>query len=240
MGIAYNTSIVRDGLVLHLDAANVKSYSGSGTVWKDLSGNGNTGTLANGSVYNSGDLGYITLDGVNDYVATPNSADLISVGNGDFALDAWFQVSGTKTINHSVVRRDNLLVEGGENRRIIYLFVRANTNVGSFGVYDGSSNSATGTQDLNDGLWHHMVGVYESSTKTQYLYIDGDLQAQAVYNNAQPFNTANSPYVIGTTSPAYVAAQFFGNVSQVKIYNKALTATEVKQNFEATRGRYGL
>lgn len=63
MGIAYNTSIVRDGLLLHLDAANVKSYPGSGTTWNDLSGKGSNGILVNGPVYSSNGKGSITLDG---------------------------------------------------------------------------------------------------------------------------------------------------------------------------------
>jgi len=63
MGIAYNTNIVRDGLLLHLDAANVKSYLGSRTTWNDLSDKGNNGTLVNGPVYSSNGKGSITFDG---------------------------------------------------------------------------------------------------------------------------------------------------------------------------------
>lgn len=66
MALAHNPKIVTDGLVLCLDAANPKSYPGSGTVWSDLSGNGNNGTLVNGVGYNSNNGGYLTFDGSND------------------------------------------------------------------------------------------------------------------------------------------------------------------------------
>ena len=65
----HSPRIITNGLVLALDAANVKSYPGSGTVWKDLSGNNNNGTLVNGVGYNSGNLGYLAFDGTYDYVS---------------------------------------------------------------------------------------------------------------------------------------------------------------------------
>ena len=66
--------IVRNGLVLNLDAGNLSSYSGSGTIWTDVSGKGNTGTLANGPTYNSANGGYIIFDGSNDYVLANNTS----------------------------------------------------------------------------------------------------------------------------------------------------------------------
>jgi len=68
MGIARGPKIVTSGLVLALDAADKLSYRGSGTTWRDLSGNNNTGTLTNGPTFNAGNLGSIVFDGTNDYV----------------------------------------------------------------------------------------------------------------------------------------------------------------------------
>ena len=73
MAILYNPGIITNRLVMCLDAANIKSYPGTGTAWSDLSGNGNTGTLTNGPVYNSGNGGYISFDGSNDYAITTTS-----------------------------------------------------------------------------------------------------------------------------------------------------------------------
>jgi hypothetical protein len=73
MGIFYNTSIARDGLVLHLDAANKKSYPGTGTTWKDLSGNGNHFTLFNSPVFTDK---YLNFSGINEYARSNNTLDL--------------------------------------------------------------------------------------------------------------------------------------------------------------------
>ena len=234
--------IVTSGLVLHLDAGNPFSYpaTGVGTKWTDLSGNNNHGTLTNGVSYTDNNRGALVFDGSDDYVNTPNSASLLAVGNGSFTLAAWFKLSGTKTWSQNLIRRDNYLVQGGENRRIIDLYAAANTNFANFSVYDGSGINATGSQNLNDGLWHYVVGVYESSTKTQYLYVDGVLKTQAVYNNTQSFNTSNESYAIGNVSSNYTGEPFFGNIGQASIYNRALTAAEVSHNYEALKGRYGL
>ena len=81
--------IVRSGLQLHLDAADRKSYPGSGTTWFDLSGNSRHGTLLNGPVFNSGNGGYISFDGVDDYVNIPNATNLNNLGSQDFTVSMW-------------------------------------------------------------------------------------------------------------------------------------------------------
>ena len=100
-------------------------------------GNPNNGTLTNGPTYSSGNGGSIVLDGADDFVNTPNSASLLAVGNGSFTFASWFKLSGTKTWAQNLIRRDNFLVQGGENRRIIAMNITANTNFVSFGIYDG-------------------------------------------------------------------------------------------------------
>ena len=70
MSISGGPDIVENGLVLHLDAADTNSYPGSGTLWTDLSGNGNNGTLTNGPAYSSNNKGYFSFDGTDDYVDT--------------------------------------------------------------------------------------------------------------------------------------------------------------------------
>ena len=231
--------IVRNGLVLNLDAANLSSYPGSGTTWTDVSGNGNNGTLTNGPTYNSANGGSIVLDGADDFVNTPNSASLLAVGNGSFTFASWFKLSGTKTWFQNLIRMDNFINQGAENRRIISLGVAANTNYAGFGVYDGGGNNANGSQNLNDGLWHYAVGVRDNSTGTQYLYVDGVLKAQAVYASSS-FNTSNASYAIGNVYSNYTGEPFFGNIAQASIYNRALTAAEISQNFNALKGRYGI
>ena len=88
MGFYRGPNIVKDGLVLHLDAANYKSYPGSGTTWSDLSGNGNNGTLTNGPTFDSGNRGSIVFDGSNDFVYLSNPSSL-AFGTGDFSIEIW-------------------------------------------------------------------------------------------------------------------------------------------------------
>ena len=88
MSIHYSPTTVTSGLVLCLDAGNAKSYPGSGTVWTDLSGNGNTGTLINGPTYNSANGGSIVFDGVNDY-ANIGVGRGVNQFSGNFAVSVW-------------------------------------------------------------------------------------------------------------------------------------------------------
>ena len=91
--------IVEDNLVLYLDAANTKSYPGTGTTWTDLSGNGVTGTLVNGATFNSGNGGYIVFDGANDYVSTIND---IVLEEEDFTMGFWAFADDVSTNNRSL------------------------------------------------------------------------------------------------------------------------------------------
>ena len=234
----YGPKVVTDGLVLALDAADRNSYPGSGTAWTDLSGRGNNGTLVNGVGYNSANFGSLSFDGVNDFVNITDNASVSSVGNGNFSLTAFVRVNssaGTKNI----WRRDNFQNQGAENRRIISLGV-SSSGFPSFGVYDENSNGATYSQNICDNNWHYLVGVYESSTKTQYLYENGVLRTQAVYINTQSFNTLNQPWCVGNVNTTYNGEWYTGNIAQVSIYNRALTASEIQQNFNATRSRFGI
>jgi hypothetical protein len=86
MAVNYSPKIITDGLVLYLDAANTRSYPGSGTVWSDLSRGGNNGTLRNGPTFNSGNGGSIVFDGVNDYASFPNNTNL---DNQKITMENW-------------------------------------------------------------------------------------------------------------------------------------------------------
>lgn len=85
MAVSGGPDIVPDGLVLALDAANIKSYAGSGTIWNDLSGNNNSGSLVNGPTFNSANGGSIVFDGVNDYVSLSSAVNT----NTSFTLGFW-------------------------------------------------------------------------------------------------------------------------------------------------------
>ena len=100
MGTFYNPKIITDGLLLCLDAANTKSYSGSGTTWTDLSGRNNNGTIVNNPIYSSGATANFSLDGVDEYIYTSGFSN-VSIGNWPVSMEIWFN-SGT-VINNDFV-----------------------------------------------------------------------------------------------------------------------------------------
>jgi hypothetical protein len=210
MGIAYNTSVVRDGLVLHLDAANVKSYPGSGTTWYDLSGNGNNGTLWNGIGYSSSNNGSLVFDGVDDSAIIST----LNLGNGNlpWTCSAWIKTTTTAT----------QLGMGVNSGKIVY-----------WTYYSSAWQQKLGVgKTVNDNNWHLLTWVNYSNS-TMNMYVDGELDSNVANSTSGNNNPIN---IIG----ASWTARYAGSISNVLIYNQALSANEVKQNFEALRGRYGL
>jgi len=222
--------IVEDGLVLSLDAGNSKSYPGSGTTWTDLSGNSNNGTLVNGVGYNGSNLGSLSFDGIDDYGSVTTGIP----DTGDFTIGFIYQLTGTGGRGGLFERKPSLPFNG-------FSFGQGGSNEWAFTV-SGTSDSANRIQmsfqypTIN--TWYFDVGVYSNgNTVTGYRngYIvdsstgtsQGDLSSQGTRTN---FLIANRDNV--TSLPCKVA--------QVSIYNRALTASEIQQNFNATRSRYGI
>lgn len=223
MGIAYNTSIVRNGLVMHLDAANPKSYPGTGTTWTDLSGNGNNGTLVNGVGYNAANGGSLVFDGVDDKVTFPNNT--ISTTSG-ITVEVWFTTSsGTKY-------QDIFDLSDTYGIWIVTNFS------GATGKIHTSFNTITGymTANYTANNWYQVV--LSGSGTSNFMYLNGVQVAttsQLVVSSIN-LNTARIGNVDGDRASEYLV----GNVPNLKLYNRVLSATEIYQNFEATRGRYGL
>jgi hypothetical protein len=232
MGIAYNTSIVRDGLVLHLDAANVKSYSGSGTVWKDLSGLGGSAVAYNTPTFNTGK--FFNFDGASDYFRFDRS----DINAGSFAY--------TNITIDIVILPSSLGDVGGTGNNLFTIENSIELSIGNNGNGFSQLNYASipwawrGTSGdvLVNDQWNFIS--YVHATSGRWLYVNG----QQVFYSADNGNltSGSSAYPYLTLMGRYdgTGSQCEGGVSSVKMYNRALTATEIKQNFEALRGRYGL
>ena len=224
MGLAHSPRIVTDGLVLALDAGNTKSYPGSGTAWTDLSGNGNNGTLTNGPTFDSGNGGSIVFDGTDDEVDNFSSSDF-AAGTDNFSFSVWIRRNGPQIGGAGIIS-----VSGSANwefRVVEGLDMRIRAS----GVVLNYSSV-----DLPDLTWTNMSFVREGTgTNQSKLYVDGKLKASASNFTT---NIAGTDFVIGKDR---TGNDFFGgNISIVKYYNRALTAAEVQQNFNAFRGRYGI
>jgi hypothetical protein len=227
MGIAYNSRVVVEGLVLALDAANTKSYPGSGTTWTDLSGNGNNGTLTNGPTYSSANGGSIVFDGVNDYVTLSSSQ--IAPGTGAFTWNFWIKLNDLTTYS---------IIFSGTGSNSDYGVILANYPVGY-----GLAYYANGLQIIDSprsfASWCYVTFVGNGGA-------DGSRNVKLYGNTIQVGSTYNINYNFTSTTPiiganhSSFAELMRGNVSNVSYYNRALSAAEVSQNYNALKSRFGL
>lgn len=228
--IAYNTSIVRDGLVLHLDAANVKSYPGSGTIWKDLSGNGNDGTLVNGVGYSTDNKGAMVFDGTNDYIDCGNPISL-NFGANAFTISFTCFRTAAGFQGGSYVNKGLGTATGFGSRDGAFLLHSA---IGQFARIDLVSTA---------NAWRVETLVI-NQTSSPYIkrYTNGVLN-QVGYletpSNLGSIDNTNN-FVIGLSGAGGINRYFTGIIPSCIVYNRALTAQEIQQNFESLRGRYGL
>lgn len=227
MGIAYNTSIVRNGLVLHLDAANVKSYPGSGTTWADLSGNGNNGALTNGPTYNSDGKGNFIFDGVDDYCDAGTSSTLKP---SYITVSTWIKFSSLAS-NNRVLSDWHQNSNSGDR----WIFYTASTTQVQWYIHTtvGGDVGIPFTVDL--GQWYNLTGTFDGSLTS--LYVNGSLFSS---QSKTGIMVAGSGQSVRIGRQAETGGSHNGAIGYVSMYSRALSATEVKQNFEALRGRYGI
>ena len=220
-----SSNIVVDGLVLHLDAGNSSSYSGSGSTWTDISGEGNDGTLINGTSYNSDYGGSLVFDGTNDYIDVSGTESLNAPISIDFTLSLWMYPTktgnwqGVFTKNRSTDTQVGLFLSSGNQ------FV--------FG-FSGFSGNLVGSS-FSTNTWYHVVLVQTADTSRK-IYINGSLDV----TKTSSFGVASSgseTFRLGHASG--VTEYFGGRISAACIYNnKAFTTSEVLQNYNALKGRY--
>lgn len=229
MGIAYNTSIVRNGLVLHLDAANPKSYPGSGTVWNDLSGQGNNGTLINSPSFVSSQGGYLTFNGTNQTASVVKPFPNIT---GTITQEIWLYLntlSGTRSVLHKG-NHYSLQISGTNT------YTWADSTVYSYATYGTRTATGIGTT----GVWKQIVVTKDSSFSVR-VYVNGELRDTRTGFGSSITARDSTLWIVGySDTDTTPTAPIDGRVSCAKIYNRALSDAEIAQNFEALRGRYGI
>ena len=239
----YGPKIVTDGLVLCLDAADQNSYSGSGNTWTDLSGNGNNGTLINGPTFTSENYGSIIFDGSNDYIncGTPTS---LQFGTGSFSISQWFYVASGNLLK---VTASKLQSAGWW----LALDNRYNDNTEGIGfsvnsqLYSSSYHARGTTSDFkyNINQWNNVVAVWDGINKNMLIYLNNVLTTTTQTQGGGIAGITNTDSSTNNIIGAYTngaSFNFNGKISQTMIYNKVLTASEVSQNYQATKGRFGL
>jgi hypothetical protein len=229
--------IVTSGLVLNLDAGNPASYPGSGTTWFDLSGSGNNGTLVNGVGFDGGNGGSLSFDGVNDYVNLGNASSLNILNQ--LTISSWilFVNSPNPSGNPSIVDKWDY-----SNNRRSYVLGTENGSLSTYVSYDGSFGNRIVCTDTAPSLnvWINLVMTYDNQTLR--LYKNSSFITSSSYNQVRNLydNQPTSVYLMSNHGLIPNITHLSGNIPQVSIYNRALTAQEIQQNFNATRGRFGI
>lgn len=226
MGIYAGPEIAENGLVLALDAGNTRSYPGSGTIWTDLGSNVNSGTLINGPTYNSSNGGSIVFNGTNYISSFPTQIS----ATGSRTVSCFFRTNIT-TRNGLCGTRGNAVATGW--------VLTVNRNVsGNLTYFHTSGSEVEVAAGISINTWYNACVTYDVATATTTLYLNG---AQ-IGNPVTSFSTMTPSVFNGAigAEDGQFNNKFNGDITQVQIYNRALTAAEIKQNFTALRGRFGI
>lgn len=213
---SHGRNIVRDGLIFHVDASLSQSYPGTGTTWNDISATANNASLINGPTFSSTNGGTIVFDGSNDYVVSASNTGITTTATR--TLCAWFYPTTTPS-NTTIIR-----IGAGSTSQLYELQFDASYITGHFWGSGWALSSLHGKTLVN--TWSYFVMAYNGTTVSQY--VDGEFKGSGNF----ALGTANSQVAIGIKaySPHY---NFAGRVSTASLYNKALTADEIKQNYYA-------
>ena len=230
--MSYNNGpkIVTNGLVLCLDAGNRKSYPSSGTTWNDLSGNGNTGTLVNGPTFNSENGGSIVFDGTNDCGQNASSLNNFNFNTTNaISADAWIYYSPSS-----------------------YDFWFTSTVSGVIKYRFGTNSAGNFYWDMGQHSDKTYAGYVLPSNTWCYVTFTGGLEAGSIVTRIYVNDTlitslsegistlpATTEFFIGTGEVASTHP-FNGRIALTRVYNRALSASEVLQNYNATKGRFDL
>ena len=223
MAFVRGANVVTDGLVLALDAANPKSYVSGSTSWFDLSGNGNSGSLVNSPVYSGSNNGYISTNGTNNYISIKNST--LWNFTTTSTLIIWCNPQNTSGGDIIIYQK------GGWIGWIIQ------SDGGIYYSGQSGANDFGGSYNMVHNSWQQLVFTVNRETSKYILYKNGLFLNE--YPITQPAITGNFPMYIGARG--LIPDQFGAvSVSTLQFYNRALSATEILQNYNATKARFGL
>ena len=226
-------NIVKDNLVLNLDVANSKSYISGSTTWNDISRGSNNGTLVNGPTFSSSNGGSIVFDGVDDRVSRTTN---INTGQ-NFTVNAWIYPTLLGTTKRTVAASSyNYTSLNG------WFLCTAGFNTNNTFFFSAGSDNAyrvalANTLSLNQ--WAYISAVCQNGGGSINLYKNGiETSYELTSLSTNPLTYTYPQFNVGYRDTAGLTDPYTGNIAQVTIYNKTLTASEVLQNYNATKGRY--
>ena len=239
MSLGHGVSTVTDALILHLDAANKRSYSGTGTAWTDLSGNGNGCTLFNGPSYSATNNGLFSFDGTNDMGVAPSSFKWSangSVGYQTMTIDMWVNSSDTA----------GKIISKPWNGNGEYNFWIDPAHF-LLGVTSGSAQ-INFARNVCNGTWTNIV-CWMGANNFGY-YINGNEYVGSAAHGLTGGVTASGDgnvncalmtlYPYGDAWGGNASFSTLGNLATCKMYSRVLSQSEVLKNYNALRGRFGV
>lgn len=247
-------NITTNGLILYYDAANPYSYVNGSTVWRDLTANGNDGTLTNGPTFVSENGGSLSFDATNDTVSTPLTLSSLSALS-NFSIDCWVKIDSYPTAaspnQYNKTTRNGVLVGAASyaGTAIYWTGNSSGTSLHVYGYIRGTDlyRITTLYQVTTLGRYYNFTIVNNYTSGTFALYANGILYS-SVNGPTQEYNTSfaatagnigiNKPQVDGGGENVYSYLQC--NVPMLKIYNRALTASQILQNYNANKSRFNL
>ena len=220
MAFNYSPKVVTDNLVLYLDAANTRSYPGTGTTWNDISRSENTTcTLVNGPTFSTTNAGIITTDGVNDYMSIT-----LPTFSSTYSISFW-----VRPISLPAGAGSEIQLFGSPSDVASISFFASISNVYKFISWNGSTGR-TGTTTVSLNTWYNFVMVNSTNT---IFYLNGNVDG--TFANTATLNSGAATFAsIG--GARYLNANF----GIISFYNKALSSTEVLQNYNAQKSRFRL
>jgi len=238
MGIAYNPRIVTDGLLFCVDAGNTKSHSGSGTTWNDISGKGNTLTATSTPTFSSSGGGSIEFDGTNDLYTINNTfvgSNQIATteANGNYTLEAWINVHTSQGETNDA----DSIIGSASNYGVGMQVGASNSNPRM--NYGSRFTSNFFGSEFSYNTWTHVCLSRIGGTSVR-AYLNGNFDNDTVVSDLEvPSGQTIGYMTIGNSSPR-VTGFYDGLIAVVRIYNIGLSDDQVKQNFNALRGRFSI
>lgn len=233
MAFNFSPKIVTDGLVLYLDGANSRSIVSGSTIWNDLNRSNNNGSLLNAARYDSANRGNVLFDGLNTYVESGQ------INPTRFTLSSWFRATGVPSTNDAgggvLIISSPQLFNGAVQFGLTYSWLNQKCN---FIVQTNTGAIATTPNNtvLRNTIYN-VTGVY-NGTRSQ-IYINGVLVNDIALSTDPVYPTIGNVQIGRWGYPGFTR-HFNGNIYQTSIYNRALSASEVLQNYNATKSRFNL
>lgn len=230
MAFSRGPSIIRNGLVFAIDAGTTRSYPGTGTSWYDISGNGNHATLNNGPTFSLTNSGAIILDGTNDSVTVADNSKL-KFDSGYFTVEAVINITSISSKQRIVSRGSSSWSQGWH--------IAARSTQWEFECSDGVSSpgnsfliNTTTTVGINCVSW-------TVTPSSAILYINGS-QLGSTQTITEGVAFANSTTTMGIGAFESGGEYLTGRIHTVRLYSRTLSASEILQNYNNTKNRYGL